>query len=163
LPSKGPNSPFSAGTRTLLARTCLKCGELADGESFPVISGVGARRRACHACVNAQKKRDREERGIGLATKPARPPDELQTAKWRPWTAADDKFLRENVGGMEYEAMAVVLGRSVRAVYKRRDVLGLPRVRKAHRVAKPWLIASSAPTFGGGPVHAHQVPPDVSA
>lgn len=158
MPSRGPNSPFSVGRRTLVARTCPKCGQLADGDSFPVISGVGARRRACHLCVNAQKKRDREGRGIGVPG--PRPPEELQTAKWRAWSAQDDKFIRDNVGAMGYEAMAVALGRSVRAVYKRREVLGLARVRKRHRVAKPWSIEAPAIAIGSGPVDAHQVPPD---
>jgi hypothetical protein len=139
LPSKGPNSPFSAGRRTLLARTCSQCGQLADGDSFPIISGVGARRRACHKCVNARKKRDREERGIGVP--PPRPPEELQTSKYRHWTADDDKYLRENIAGMSYEQIAVALGRSLPSVYKRRTVLGLAAVRKSHRVAKPWRIS----------------------
>lgn len=138
LPSKGPNSPFSAGTRTLLARTCLKCGELADGDSFPVISGVGARRRACHKCVNAQKKRDREERGIGVPV--PRPPEELQTSKYRRWTKEEDEYLREHVADTSYEDMAIALGRSLDSVYTRRGILGLARVRKSHRVAKPWRI-----------------------
>lgn len=138
LPSKGPNSPFSAGTRTLLARTCMKCGQLADGDSFPIISGVGARRRACHNCVNAQKKKDREERGIGIPA--PRPPEKLQTSKWKQWTADDDKYLRENVGRQAYEDIAVALGRSLRSVYKRREVLGLATVRKSHRVEKPWKV-----------------------
>lgn len=138
LPSKGPYSPFSAGTRTLLARTCMKCGELADGDSFPVISGVGARRRACHKCVNAQKKRDRIQRGIGVPA--PRPPVELQTSRKLQWSTEDDRYLRENVGGLSYEAIAVALGRSLSAVYKRRDILGLSTVRKRHRVEKPWSI-----------------------
>lgn len=139
LPSKGPNSPFSAGRRTLLARTCLECGELADGDSFPVISGTGARRRACHLCVNRQKKKDREERGIGLPPR-TRPPEELQTAKRRQWSQADDLYLRENAYRFSYEELAIMLGRSVRAVYKRREILGLPIVRTKHRVKKPWRI-----------------------
>jgi hypothetical protein len=138
LPSKGPNSPFSAGARTVLARTCLKCGELADGDSFPIISGVGARRKACHKCVNAQKKRDRIQRGIGVPQ--SRPPDELQTNKKRQWSAEDDRFLRENIAGMSYEDIAVALGRSLSSVYQRRTRLGLANVRKRHRVAKPWRI-----------------------
>lgn len=138
LPSKGPNSPFSAGNRTILARTCLKCGELADGDSFPVISGVGARRRACHNCVNRQKKRDREERGIGVPT--PRPPVELQTAKWTQWTVEDDNYLRENLNHSSYEEIAVALGRSLDSVYTRRRILGLSQVRKSHRVEKPWKI-----------------------
>lgn len=161
LPSKGPNSPWSAGTRTLLARTCGQCGQLADGESFPVISGVGARRRACHLCVNASKKRDREERGIGVPA--PRPPEELQTAKWRQWSAEDDRFLRENVGGMGYEAIAVALGRSVGSVYTRRRVLGLAPVRKRHRVAKPWTVRPQAPANNFAPVLPVQLPPDMSA
>jgi len=144
LPSKGPNSPFSAGTRTLLARTCIKCGELADGDSFPVISGVGARRKACHNCVNAQKKLDREERGIGVP----RPPEALQTSKYRRWTQDEDNYLREHVEDTSYENMALVLGRSLRSVYKRRSVLGLATVRKQHRVAKPWIVQTEeAPTL----------------
>lgn len=138
LPSKGPNSPFSAGTRTLLARTCLECGELADGDSFPLISGVGARRRNCHHCVNARKKMDREERGIGVPG--PRPPEAQQTKRWQAWTKEDDEYLREHLGVESYEDIAVHVGRSVRAVYKRRDVLGLAPVRKRHRVAKPWRI-----------------------
>lgn len=138
LPSKGPYSPFSAGTRTLLARTCMKCGELADGDSFPVISGVGARRRACHKCVNAQKKRDRIQRGIGVPE--PRPPAALQTNTKRQWSVEDDTYLRENVGGVSYEELAVNLGRSLQSVYKRRDILGLSAVRKKHRVEKPWKI-----------------------
>jgi hypothetical protein len=138
LPSKGPNSPFSAGKRTILARTCLKCGELADGDSFPIISGVGARRKACHKCVNAQKKRDRIQRGIGAPQ--SRPPEELQTNKKRQWSGEDDQFLRDNIAGMGYEEMAVALGRSLNSVYQRRTALGLAPVRKRHRVARPWRI-----------------------
>ena len=139
LPSKGPNSPFSAGPRTLLARTCVKCGELADGDSFPVISGVGARRKACHNCVNRQKKADRIQRGIGLP--PAeRPPERLQTSKYQRWSTDEDTYLRENVQAMSYEDIAVALGRSLNSVYTRRGILGLSRVRKSHRVEKPWKI-----------------------
>lgn len=138
VPSKGPNSPYSAGTRTLLARTCLKCGELADGDSFPIISGVGARRRACHNCVNAQKKRDREERGIGVPN--PRPAEELQTAKYQVWSAEEDRFLRDNLPVKGYEEIAVALGRSLHSVYTRRSILGLAPVRKSHRVEKPWRI-----------------------
>jgi hypothetical protein len=116
----------------------MKCGELADGDSFPVISGVGARRKACHHCVNAQKKKDREERGIGVPT--PRPPEAQQTKRWQKWTKEDDEYLREHIGVESYEDIAVHVGRSVRAVYKRRDILGLARVRKSHRVEKPWRI-----------------------
>lgn len=139
LPSKGPNSPFSVGQRTLVARTCLTCGELADGDSFPVISSTGARRRSCHHCVNLQKKRDREERGIGVPT--PRPPEALQTSKYRLWSKEDDRRLREGVDqGESYEEIAIALGRSMRSVYKRRADLGLAAIRKSHRVAKPWQI-----------------------
>jgi hypothetical protein len=138
LPSRGPYSPFSAGTRTLLARTCLKCGELADGDSFPIISGVGARRKACHHCVNRQKKLDRVQRGIGVPA--PRPPEPQQTNKKQKWSKEDDQYLREHVGVEDYEAIAVHLGRSLRAVYKRREVLGLAAPRKRHRVEKPWRI-----------------------
>lgn len=138
LPSKGPNSPFSAGRRTVVARTCLKCGELADGDSFPVISGVGARRRACHKCVNLQKKLDREQRGIGVPL--PRPPEQLQTSKYRRWTAEEDAYLRENIDAQSYEHIALALGRSLNSVYTRRGILGLAKVRKSHRVAKPWKI-----------------------
>jgi hypothetical protein len=139
LPSKGPNSPFSAGTRTLLARTCMSCGELADGDSFPIISGVGARRKTCHRCTNAKKKRDRIQRGIGVPL--PRPAEVLQTSKYQRWAAEEDTFLRENVGAMGYEEIAVALGRSLNSVYTRRGILGLAVVRKRHRVEKPWQIS----------------------
>jgi hypothetical protein len=116
----------------------MKCGELADGDSFPVISGVGARRRACHNCVNAQKKKDRVERGIGLPV--PRPPEELQTSKWRQWSAEDDQYLREHIHVQDYVDIAVNLGRSLNSVYTRRSILGLSKVRKSHRVEKPWKI-----------------------
>lgn len=119
-----------------MARTCISCGELADGDSFPIISGVGARRRACHNCVNAKKKRDREERGIGLP----RPPEKYQTNKKRQWSADDDKYLTENLLNQSYESLAIHLGRSLRAIYRRRELLGLSKVRKSHRVEKPWKI-----------------------
>lgn len=141
LPSKGPNSPFSVGGRTLLARTCTKCGELADGASFPIINRgtkKETRRRVCHNCQNKQKKDDREERGIGLPT--VKPPEELQTHKYQLWTTEENKFLTDNLGTLTYEEIAIKLGRSLRAVYKRRDVLKLERVRVKHRVAKPWRI-----------------------
>jgi hypothetical protein len=139
LPSKGPNSPFSPGNRTLLARTCRDCGELVDGESFPLINqGEGGRRKVCHNCQNARKKRDREERGIGVPV--PRPKEELQTNRKQLWTEADDTYLRENIEHLSYEEIAVHLGRSLSAVYKRREVLGITVVRKAHRVLKPWQI-----------------------
>jgi hypothetical protein len=139
LPSKGPNSPFSAGKRTLLARTCVECGELADGDSFPVISGVGARRKSCHKCANERKKRDREQRGIGVPA--PRPPQSLQTSKYQLWSVEDDQRMRDGIAaGESYEEIAIALGRSLRAVYKRRSDLGLAAVRKRHRVAKPWKI-----------------------
>lgn len=143
MPSKGPNSPYSPGFRTLLARTCASCGELADGDSYPMINkGEAGRRRNCHKCHNAKKKRDREERGIGVP--PPRPPEALQTSRWAKWSAADDKFLRENIEILGYEAVAVALGRSMKAVYRRREILGMAPVRMRHRVAKPWQIRSSA-------------------
>jgi hypothetical protein len=143
LPSKGPNSPFSAGSRTLLARTCKTCGELADGDSFPLLNAGTknqARRKACHNCTNRQKKIDRIQRGIGVPA--PRPPEELQTSRKLQWSVEDDKYLRENIAGQSYEAIAVALGRSLSAVYKRRDILGLAAVRKRHRVEKPWKIQS---------------------
>lgn len=142
LPSKGPNSPFSVGPRTLVARTCIRCGELADGDSFPILNARTknqARRKTCHHCTNAIKKQLREERGIGLP-KP-RPAEELQTKKWQQWSKADDDYLREHIGSESYEELAVALGRSLRAVYKRRDILGLAKVRMSHRVEKPWRIS----------------------
>ena len=144
LPSKGPRSPFSAGTRTLLARTCRDCGELADGNSFPILNAGKvnqSRRRTCHNCTNARKKRDREERGIGVP--PPRPPEELQTSKYARWDAEEDTFLRENVGALSYEEIAVALGRSLHSVYTRRGILGLAVVRKRHRVEKPWQIVGT--------------------
>jgi hypothetical protein len=139
LPSKGPNSPFSSGTRTVLARTCRQCGELADGDSFPVLSGTGSRRHACHRCHNARKKQDREVRGIGVPA--PRPPEAQQTNKRRQWTAEDDNRMRAGIdAGTGYEQLALELGRSIRAVYKRREILGLAQVRTRHRVAKPWRI-----------------------
>ena len=141
MPSKGPNSPYSVGKRTLVARTCGICGRLADADSFPVISGVGARRRACHLCVNAKKKRDREERGIGVP--PARrPPEDKQFNKRRQWSAEEDDFLREHIEHGDYEKLAIALGRSMSAVYKRRNILGLSPVRMKHRVERPWVINS---------------------
>lgn len=140
LPSKGPNSPFSAGTRTILARTCTRCGELADGDSFPLINqGKGGRRKVCHRCQNLQKKRDRIQRGIGVPE--PRPPMSLQTSKYQLWSAEDDRRMRDLVAaGDSYENIAIVLGRSLRSVYKRRSDLGLAAVRKKHRVEKPWKI-----------------------
>jgi hypothetical protein len=137
LPSKGPNSPFSSGGRTVLARTCRKCGELADGDSFPQLAS--GRRHVCHKCQNAQKKQDREQRGIGVPA--PRPPEAQQVNKYRLWSAEDDKQLRAGIdAGTGYEELAVQLGRSIRSVYKRREVLGLAPVRKRHRVAKPWSV-----------------------
>jgi hypothetical protein len=61
--------------------------------------------------------------------------------KYRLWSAEDDKQLRAGIdAGTGYEQLAVQLGRSVRSVYKRREVLGLAPVRKRHRVAKPWSV-----------------------
>lgn len=142
LPSKGPRSPFSVGGRTLVARTCTACGELADGESFPLLNRATkneARRKTCHHCTNALKKKNREERGIGLPT-PPRPPEELQTSKYRRWTKDEDDYLREHINDMGYEDMARALGRSLDSVYTRRGILGLARVRTRHRVEKPWRI-----------------------
>ena len=123
----------------MLARTCKVCGKLADGDSFPIISSVGARRRACHTCVNLAKKRDREERGIGLPPS-RRPPEDQQTSKYMRWEAWEDKYLTENVAHMSYEELAVALGRSLHSVYTRRAVLGIAAVRVSHRVAEPWKI-----------------------
>jgi len=125
-----------------VARTCTACGELADGASFPLLNrGLKneAYRKTCHDCTNAKKKRDREERGIGLPA--PRPPEELQTARWKRWTKDDDLRLRQGIAAEEtYEDIAVALGRSLRSVYKRREILGIAQVRKKHRVEKPWRI-----------------------
>ena len=140
LPSKGPNSPWSVGTRTLLARTCVRCHRLGDADSFPPTGPPGVRRKVCHDCQNRQKKRDREQRGIGLPPG-TRPPEELQTAKRRQWAREDDQYIRDNLDHLTFEQLAVALGRSVRAVYKRREVLGIEPVRVRHRVAPPpWQI-----------------------
>lgn len=141
LPSKGPNSPFSAGTRTLLARTCVDCGQLADGDSFPILNAGKrnqARRKTCHNCTNARKKRDREQRGIGVPL--PRPAEILQTATYQRWSAEEDAYLRERIGDTSYENMAIALGRSLHSVYTRRRILGLAVVRKKHRVEKPWVV-----------------------
>lgn len=141
VPSKGPNSPYSAGPRTVLARTCMACGELADGDSFPMLNAGKhnqARRKTCHKCTNAKKKRDRILRGIGVPA--PRPPMELQTNKKLQWSAEDDTYLRENINALSYEEIAVALGRSMNSVYQRRGYLGLAIVRKKHRVARPWRI-----------------------
>lgn len=142
LPSRGPNSPFSAGGRTILARTCIRCGRLADGASFPILNARTknqARRKTCHDCTNAMKKQGREERGIGLPT-PPRPPENLQTSKYRHWTKEEEDFLRDHINEMGYEDMARALGRSLDSIYTRRGILGLARVRRSHRVAHPWKI-----------------------
>lgn len=142
LPTKGPNSPYSVGNRTLLARTCKSCGQLVDGDSFPILNAgthKQARRWVCHKCFNARKKQDREERGIGVPE--PRPPEELQTRRRTQWSVEDDMLLTGLLAaGTSYEDTAVVLGRSLLAVYKRRDVLGISKVRKSHRVEKPWSI-----------------------
>jgi hypothetical protein len=114
---------------------------LADGDSFPILNAGTknqARRRSCHKCTNLQKKRDRIQRGIGVP--PPRPPLALQTSRKLQWSVEDDRYLRENIAGQSYEAIAEALGRSLSAVYKRRDILGLAAVRKRHRVEKPWKI-----------------------
>lgn len=141
LPSKGPNSPFSSGNRTVLARTCKSCGELADGDSFPLLNaGTSnqARRKTCHHCTNALKKRNREERGIGVP--PPRPPENLQTMKYQRWSSEEDEYLRNSIETLSYENIALALGRSLHSVYTRRRILGLAIVRKSHRVEKPWKI-----------------------
>ena len=141
LPGRGPNSPFSVGPRTLLARTCRTCGKLADGESYPILNRGRkneARRKTCHDCTNANKRRDRLERGIGVPT--PRPPEELQTSKYRRWTKEDDDYLREQINEQTYDQLAVHLGRSLLAVYNRRTFLGLAKVRPSNRVAAPWRI-----------------------
>lgn len=98
-----------------------------------------ARRKTCHDCTNAQKKRDREERGIGRPT--ARPPEDLQTSAYRLWSVEDDQRMRDLIAaGTGYEDIAVALGRSLKAVYKRRNILGITRVRPSHRVKEPWKI-----------------------
>jgi hypothetical protein len=100
---------------------------------------VGARRKACHNCTNAQKKLDREQRGIGVPA--PRPPEALQTSKYTRWSVEDDQRMRNLVAaGNTYEQIAIQLGRSLRSVYKRRSDLGIARVRKSHRVEKPWRI-----------------------
>jgi hypothetical protein len=142
LPSKGPNSPYSVGRRTLVARTCVVCERLADGASFPILNAGTknqARRKVCHDCHNARKRRDREERGIG---RPApRPPQNMQTSAYQHWSAGEDQRLRELIAsGTSYEEIAVALGRSMLSVYNRRAVLGIARVRPSHRVAQPWRV-----------------------
>lgn len=90
-----------------------------------------------------QKKQDREQRGIGVPA--PRPPEAQQVNKYRQWSAEDDRRFRDLIdAGTGYEDIAVQLGRSIRSVYKRREVLGLARVRKRHRVAKPWRIQGNA-------------------
>lgn len=98
-----------------------------------------ARRKVCHDCFNARKKHDREERGIGRPS--AKPPAELQTSRYLLWSVEDDQRMRDMIAaGTGYEEIAVALGRSLRAVYKRRTVLGITKVRPSHRVAQPWRI-----------------------
>jgi hypothetical protein len=125
-----------------VARTCAKCGELADGDSFPLLNAGTknqARRKVCHHCQNAFKRRKRAEGAYAMPS--PRPPEELQTSKYTLWSAEDDQRMRDLVAaGESYENIAIILGRSLRSVYKRRSDLGLARVRKSHRVEKPWKI-----------------------
>ena len=141
LPSKGPNSPFSSGGRTLLARSCVVCERLCDGASFPILNrGTHreSRRRVCHDCHNRRKKKDRE-RGVGRPS--ARPPESMQTSAYQHWSAKEDQRLRELIAdGTGYEDIAVALGRSLKSVYTRRAILGIPRVRPSAKVQQPWRI-----------------------
>jgi hypothetical protein len=125
-----------------LARTCTACGKLADADSFPILNkGTRneARRKVCHDCFNARKKRDREERGIGRPT--PRPPVPLQTSAYRLWSVEDDQRMRDLIAsGISYEEIAIALGRSMKSVYIRRTRLGITRVRQSHRVAEPWKV-----------------------
>lgn len=119
----------------------MRCGVLADGNSFPILNANTknqARRKICHYCQNLKKKEDRERLGIGVPI--SRPPEAKQTNKRQRWSKQDDDYLRDHVGGTSYEDIAVYLGRSLRAVYKRRDILGISSVRKRQRVEKPWKI-----------------------
>jgi len=52
-----------------------------------------------------------------------------------PWTAKDDAVLRKMRGTMEYQKIADHLGRSLRAVMKRAQVLGLT---KEHPIRRDW-------------------------
>ena len=125
-----------------MARTCITCGRLADGESFPILNrGTRneARRKVCHHCFNDRKARDRAEAAGGRPT--PRPPEALQTSAHRLWSVEDDQRMRDLIAsGTPYEEIAVALGRSLSAVYKRRTILGIARVRPSARVAEPWRV-----------------------
>ncbi|MCC2319725.1 hypothetical protein [Cellulomonas xiejunii] len=110
---------------------------LGDGESFPLIDGR-YRRSGCHRCFNKRKKRDREERGIGLP--PPRPASHLQVNRHIAWSQADDDYLRQHLPVDEVEDIAKALGRSVNAIYIRRAALGPASMRIRHRIAQPWRI-----------------------
>lgn len=136
LPSRGPYSPWSIGPRTVLAQSCVVCGVFADGDSFPKIRKYS--RRECHLCFRARKRRDRQERGIGVP--PPRPPENLQINRHILWSKEDDDFLRDHLNKLPVENIAVALGRSINAIYVRRAALGLASMRVSHRVAQPWTI-----------------------
>lgn len=120
----------------------MACGELADGDSFPILNAGTknqARRKTCHKCTNAQKKRDRILRGIGVPG--PRPPERLQTSKYQVWSVEEDQRMRDGIAaGEAYMDIAVSLGRSLNSIYTRRSILGIAAVRKRHRVAQPWKI-----------------------
>lgn len=101
---------ISIGSRTLLAKTCLICGELKDARNFGRVSKIYYN-SYCHKCKN-------ETSAVPTTVRHQQRALEVAVRYGQPWTEAElDKLQEMAANGFTGPQMALALNRSVYAVY----------------------------------------------
>lgn len=106
---------IAIGKRTLLAKTCLVCGELKMADQFAILQKY-YRDSYCKGCHNAHARpgmHTHQERALKAAVKHR-----------QPWTEGEIQRLERMVSeGLTGPQMALALNRSVYAVYTMKNKL----------------------------------------
>lgn len=106
---------ITCGARTLVAKTCIHCGELLPASRFPKINGMyhNSWCKKCQNDVYSHLTHDHQQRTLRMAVKHR-----------QPWCEEDFQRLDEMTAeGLPVTQIALALNRSVYAVYTVRNKL----------------------------------------
>jgi len=132
------------GNRTLLAKTCPKCGRFLMARRYwrrQTGKRQGHWYTECRGCMNVAQNEQRPERDRGRRARERNQAASKRNAEnsGRPWTQADDAVVRDVENYPSHMEVATVLARTLTAVETRADHLGVHRAKFAD-VGKHWVI-----------------------
>lgn len=106
---------ITVGRRTLLAKSCLECGQLKPASSFATVMKHYFQ-SYCHECHNVRSRPGMLEHQAGSL--------ERALSHRKPWTEAELRYLAEMVSkGRTGPEMALELNRTVYSVYTMKSKL----------------------------------------